>query len=428
MINLKESKNFCSALWMHLHVINDGKAFACCMTPLEDSNSFGNVKQTSLSSIVNSDSAKKMRVDMINDKPLPKSCERCVGREEHGITSMRQGMNGNWYDKIEEDVKNTKEDGSIEKLNLRYWDFRFSNYCNLSCRTCGPLFSSSWAGDYEKLHIDNQQTGVINLDKAELFWQDIEKNVSNMEEIMFAGGEPMLMNEHWRMIELFEKYNHYDVELKYSTNATLLHKGKRNILDIWPKFSKVHLSLSIDGVGEAFEYIRNGGKWPQVETNLLNIEKNGIDFWIHPTISNLNIFRLTEIHKKLFDMGLIPNHSKEHEIAILQEKDYYKYYNPEEYFTKRFHLNPLFVEEYNCIKTLPIHLKEKATDMIMKYGKEMNEKHGIVMSGWESIVHFMWESDESHLFSKFIDMTNKLDTIRKQNILSINPEFSEYFK
>ena len=42
-------------------------------------------------------------------------------------------MNANWYDKIEEDVKHTGADGHIEKLNLRYWDFRFSNQCNLSC-------------------------------------------------------------------------------------------------------------------------------------------------------------------------------------------------------------------------------------------------------------------------------------------------------
>lgn len=417
MDSLKDSKNFCAAPWMHLHVINDGKAFPCCMTPLEDINAFGNVKEQTLLEILNSDLAKKMRRDMLSDKPLPKSCERCYGRESHGLTSQRQGMNANWYDKVEEHIKKTNADGSIDALNLRYWDFRFSNYCNLSCRTCGPLFSSSWANDYPKLHIDNQQTGVIHLDDAEIFWRDIEANVKNMDQIMFAGGEPMLMNEHWKMIELFEKYNHYDVELKYSTNATLLHKGKRNILDIWPKFRHVHLSLSIDGVEDCFEYVRNGGKWPQVQENLLNIDKNHIDFWIHPTVSNLNIFRLPELHKKLFDLGLIP----------LEIKPEEKSYDPQDYFIKRFHINPLYVEEYNCIKALPQALKEQASEKIRKYGVEMNQNHGIPINGWDSIINFMWESDESHLFPEFINMTIKLDIIRNQNILSINPEYRDYF-
>lgn len=418
MYSLKDSKNFCAAPWMHLHVINNGEAFPCCMTPLEKENSFGNVKEQSLFDIVNSPIAKEMRLNMLQDKPLPKSCERCTNREEHGLTSMRQGMNGNWYDKVRLNIEQTNPDGSLNKLDLRYWDFRFSNYCNLSCRTCGPLFSSAWANDYPKLHIDNQQTGVIHLDDAEIFWRDIEDNVKNMEQIMFAGGEPMLMNEHWRMIDLFEKHNHYDVELKYSTNATLLHRGKRSILDIWPKFKHVHLSLSIDGVGDTFDYVRNGGKWSQVETNLLNIDKNHIDFWIHPTVSNLNIFRLTELHKKLFDMGIIPAERKEKE----------QYYGIEDYFIKRFHINPLYVQEFNCIKALPVELKEQAADKILKYSKEMNQKHGIPITGWESIVQFMWESDQSHLFEQFIEMTIKLDIIRNQDILSINPEYKNYFK
>ena len=418
MNDLKNSKNFCSAPWMHLHVINDGRAFPCCMTPLEDENSFGNVKEQSLIEVLNSDNAKKMRRDMLSDKPLPKSCERCYGRESHGLTSQRQGMNDNWFSKVKHNVERTNIDGSIDELNLRYWDFRFSNYCNLSCRTCGPLFSSAWSTDYPKLHIDDQKVGVIHLDKADIFWRDIEKNITNMEEIMFAGGEPMMMNEHWKMIELFEKYEHYNVELKYSTNATLLHRGKKNILDIWKKFRHVHLSLSIDGVGDSFNYIRNGGNWDQVEKNLIHINENNIDFWIHPTVSNLNIFRLPELHRKLFDLGLIPLEIKKNE----------KYYNPDDYFIKRFHINPLYVQEFYCIKTLPNELKEMASDKIKKYGDEMNSKYGIPINGWDSIIKFMWESDESSIFSQFVNMTKKLDLIRNQNILSINPEYTNYFK
>ena len=422
--DLKNSKNFCVAPWMHLHVINNGESFPCCMTPIEADNSFGNIKEKSLLEVYNSPKAKGMRKDMLEGKPLPKSCERCVSRELHGITSMRQGMNGNWYDRVKDYVDKTNEDGSVDSLNFKYWDFRFSNYCNLSCRTCGPLFSTAWARDYLKLNIDDQETGLINVDDADIFFEGISENVHTIKEIMFAGGEPIIMNEHWKMIELFEEKNLYDIELKYSTNATLLHRGKKNLLDIWPKFRRVHLSLSIDGVDETFNYVRNGGEWGQVEKNLLSIEQsilkykdNKISQWIHPTVSNLNIFRFTELHEKLFNLGIIP----------VERKYDGEEYDESSYFIQRFHINPLFVPSYYSTRTLPNELKEQASDKIKKYADRMYNDHGVPKSGFENIINFMWEEDKSDEWKAFVNMTKRLDTIRKQNIFDINPEFKGYF-
>jgi len=93
----KDYNNFCVAPWMHLHVINDGRAFACCQTPLKDENSFGNVKHQKLIEIVNSDQAKQMRKDMLEGKPLPSACERCTSKEAVGLNSMRTGFNDRWY-------------------------------------------------------------------------------------------------------------------------------------------------------------------------------------------------------------------------------------------------------------------------------------------------------------------------------------------
>jgi sulfatase maturation enzyme AslB (radical SAM superfamily) len=353
----------------------------------------------------------------MNNNPLPKSCERCVDREKHGLPSMRTGMNDNWFEEIKDDVEKTTSDGTIEKLNLKIWDFRFSNNCNLSCRTCGPLFSSKWSSDHFKLGIDHQQTGLIDLHDASLFWESVEKNIKTVKEISFAGGEPMVMSEHWKMLELFEKYSYYDVTLNYSINATKLSYRDKNVLDFWGKFKKVHLSLSIDGVEDTFNYIRNNGKWEEVKKNLLTLHENNIDYWVHPTISILNIFRITELHKTLFDMGIIPIERKKNE----------KSYDPIDYFSKRFHLNPLYVPDYYSIRTLPHELKVLATGKIKEYGNEMNLKYKIPMNGWESLIDFLWEEDNSDKFGEFVSMTNRLDKIRKQSFLQINPEFKNYF-
>ena len=232
--DLKNSPNFCVAPWMHLHVINDGRSFACCQTPLREENSFGNVKTQTLDEVINSDRAKKMRKDMLDGNPLPSACERCVAKQNHNMNTMRTGLNSKWFDKTKDLIASTADDGSIPKPQLKYWDFRFSNYCNLACTTCSPLFSTQWANDFQKLHPGADkysETKLIDLTQADVFWEDIDENIDSMEEIHFAGGEPLIMPEHWRILKMLDEKKKYDVELRYSTNGTTLGKGKENILD-----------------------------------------------------------------------------------------------------------------------------------------------------------------------------------------------------
>lgn len=419
----KQSKHFCAAAWMHLHVLNDGSTYPCCMTPMEKENSLGNVNDSSLFEVMNSEKAKSMRKNMLEGKPLPPSCARCVSKENSGMTSMRTGMNDHWYDQIEDLVEETNEDGSIDELRLLYWDFRFSNYCNLACRTCSPLFSTSWNKDFIKVFGEKaappEHLGLVNLDGATKFWSNIEETIHTAKEIHFAGGEPLIMPEHWKLIEMLEERNLYDIKLKYSTNATMLENKGRNIIDIWKKFKDVHLSLSIDGTGDVFELVRHNGKWDKTRENLLKIKEAGIDFWVHPTISLLNIFRIDEMHKDFFDLGLIPIEKKEHEEFE---------FDPNHYFISRFHINPVFWPTYYALETLPSDLKQLATDKITKYGKQLEKEHGIPFSGWESLLDIMNKNEGNpELFKRFIKITKNLDKIRNQNFLKINPEFKPYF-
>ena len=416
----KKSEHFCSALWMHLHVVNDGRTYPCCMTPIDNQSTLGNVNDNSLFEIMNSNKAKSMRKGMLEGKPLPSSCSRCVSKEKSGMGSMRIGMNDHWFDEVEDLVENTKEDGSIDELRLLYWDFRFSNYCNLACRTCSPLFSTAWTKDFIQVFGDkSEHLGLINLDDADNFWKNIEETIHTAKEIHFAGGEPLIMPEHWKLIEMLEERNLYDIKLKYSTNATMLENKGRNIIDVWKKFKHVHLSLSIDGTGDLFELVRHNGKWAKTRENLLKINEAGIDFWLHPTISLLNIFRIDQMHKEFFDMGLIPIHKKPHEQYP---------FDPSHYFTSRFHINPVFFPMYYALETLPKELKELATEKITKYGRSMEAKYGIPFSGWESLLDIMNKKEGNpEFFQRFITVTKDLDKVRNQDFLKLNPEFKPYF-
>lgn len=416
---IKNSNNFCVAPWMHLHVINDGRAFACCQTPLRDENSFGNVNQQSLFNIINSPRAKQMRKDMLEGKPLPQSCERCMAKEDTNLNTMRTGLNSKWFDETYDLISKTEEDGYVPELKLKYWDFRFSNYCNLACTTCSPLFSTQWASDWMKLHPTKNkfsETRLIDLEKANLFWTDIENNLDSMSEIHFAGGEPLIMPEHWRILNLLVEKEKFNVDLRYSTNGTTLGKETQDVLSYWKKFKYVHLSLSIDGAGEVFEHIRYKGKWKTTLENLRRIrESNAVDYWFHPTVSILNIFRLTELHHELHINDLMP----------LKRIHPSRGFHIENYWIDRFHLNPLFTPDYYSITALPLSLKDRAADKITQYGKKLELDTGIPFHGWQNIIDFMYRKDDSHLWEQFKLKSKQLDDLRNTDIFKLNRELND---
>jgi hypothetical protein len=283
------------------------------------------------------------------------------------------------------------------------------------------LFSTQWSDDWIKLHpeVDKySETRLIDLEKANIFWEDIAQNLDDMKEIHFAGGEPLMMPEHWRILKLLDEKQKYDVDLKYSTNGTTLGRDKDNVLNYWKKFNYVHLSLSIDGEGDAFEYIRYKGKWKSTFDNLKRIRESGaVDYWFHPTVSILNIFRLTELHEVLHKADLMP----------LKPMHKNRDFSLENYWVDRFHLNPLFTPGYYSIMVLPTQLKEQAADKITKYGKKLEADTGIPFSGWQNIIDFMYSEDRSAWFNKFKWSSHQLDVIRGNDVFRFNPELRKYF-
>ena len=137
---LIESKHFCMIPWTHMHGIPDGRAYPCCLGEMH--LPIGNLKENTMAEVWNGTPYKQMRINMLEDHPS-KECTRCYEQEENGFFSMRNSQNKNFGHHIAL-VDKTNDDGSLDDFKLRYYDIRFSNLCNFSCRTCGSLFSSSW--------------------------------------------------------------------------------------------------------------------------------------------------------------------------------------------------------------------------------------------------------------------------------------------
>ena len=300
---LKESKYFCMAPWVHMHMWPNGEAFPCCID-LADKNQkgMGNFNKSTIKELWNSDSMRKFRLNAIKDKPT-QMCHRCYDLEETGnVWTLRKNLNKDFAEKFDR-VNDTEQDGSHDDPQFYYWDIRFNNLCNMKCRTCGPEFSTSWWKELVQLGNEKYKdpNKIISLSKKPTFWEEITPLVSNIESVYFAGGEPLITDEHYTMLDIWLKTNKQDkIKISYTTNFShLKHKGK-NVLEYWKQFKNVDVVASLDGSYKRGEWIRKGTRWSKIVENRKKMKQEIPDtmFGITPTVSAYNVWHLPDFFKE----------------------------------------------------------------------------------------------------------------------------------
>jgi len=431
---LKDSKTFCIYPWIHLHAYPNGDAYPCCHAEMKP-GVMGNCRKNTLAEIWVDEPMQKLRSDMLNETPHA-ACTRCYEQEESGFFSGRKSANKHHGQHIKKLESNPFE--------ITYWDIRFSNLCNLKCRSCGHIFSSNWHQDQKKL-VQNRflQTYASiadpswpQLTSAEDFellpnsikdecinvhgvfppsniqplsyagrtemdiWEQLVPHLDYVEQVYFAGGEPLLMEEHYRILEELLKRGRTDVRLVYNTNFTHTDLKGKSVFEYWKQFDSVAVGASLDDSGARGEYIRKGTDWATVEQNrrdMLAICPQ-VDFYISPTLSILNARHLPEFHRDWVTRGLI--RPQDLNINILQDPIHYRIdIAPSEY---KAELKELYCNHIEWLK-----------------GQDPLNR---ASTGFESAVQFMMATDNTHLIDTFWRKTHELDEIRKERCLDIIPE------
>jgi radical SAM protein with 4Fe4S-binding SPASM domain len=399
---LTESKTFCIYPWIHLNANPDGKAYPCCMT--EHNQTLGNCKSSSLEEIWNNDKMKSLRLDMLNEKSV-EGCRRCYEQEKSGFFSGRLSANKHHGHHISK-VLETNKDGSLDRFEMVYWDIRFSNLCNLRCRSCGHIYSSQWHQDQSKLAGPEwaKINPVLNYaGRTETdMWEQLEPHLDYVEQIYFAGGEPLLMEEHYHILEELLKRGRTDVRLIYNTNFTHIKLKDKYVFDYWRQFESISVGASLDAMGAVGEYVRKGTDWLKVESNrskMLEICPR-VDFYISATLSILNAKHLPKFHRDWVEKGLIA--AKDFNVNILLDPNHYRI----DIATKEYkeELSTLYLNHILWLRNqVPLN---RATN------------------GFESAIAFMNATDNSGLIPKFWEKTNQLDSIRNESLLDVIPELS----
>ena len=357
----------------------------------------------------------------------PTECEPCFSLEDQGVESLRQR---HIEPKIPES-RITLYPNALSKMNHDFtmpfeiptMELKLNNLCNLKCRMCHPMDSTSWNDwgeikDFYKkennimFHIveEHDLENKPHLDKFQdnpEWWNSLEKNLPYFRRVEFAGGEPLMDPQHYRILDMLAPYGN-QIEIKYATNLSMLGKGSRNIYEYWPKFKSVAVNVSIDGLNESYEYIRGNANWEQLITNIKEIQ--------HIT----NISRIVGAVTVQVSNVLILDKMIEYFLDDLEII---------------FHSHRVEYPKVLSAQCLPNELKDIAIERLQtislrvhefKLVKKQPELLQYTLNQIQDNINYLKARDQSDKWTDTISFNKKLDVSRNQSFVDITPEFKNY--
>ena len=239
------------------------------------------------------------------------------------------------------------------------------------------------------------------------WWTSLEKNLPHFRRVEFAGGEPLMDPQHYRILDMLAPYGH-QIEIKYATNLTTLGKSNRTIWQYWPKFKSVAVNVSIDGIGDSYEYVRGNASWAELVNNIKQIQTI-------PNISRIvgavavqvsNVLVLDKMIKYfLDDLGIV------------------------------FYTNMVKYPDVLSVQVLPNDLKALAITKLrairelvpeFKLVKEHPILLDLTLGQIDGIINFISANDSSGQWQECIEFNRRLDNTRNQCFEEVTPEFKNY--
>ena len=414
---MTQSKTFCMHPFTGLATREDGAVKACCR-----SHPVGFIQNATLEEIWNNSTMQRIRQQVLNGE-RPAECAPCFNLEDQGVESLRQRhING----VIPEARINLYPDTPLQEVmpfEFPTMEIKMNNLCNLKCRMCNPMDSTSW-NDWQEIEShyvkeDNFLVRKINdlnlknkpfLDSfvdTDNWWTSFEKLLPYFRRVEFAGGEPLMDPTHYKILDMLAPYGN-NIEIKYATNLTMLGKSNRTIWQYWPKFKSVAVNVSIDGIGNSYEYVRGNASWAELINNIKQIQTI-------PNVSRIvgavavqvsNILILDKMIKYfLDDLGIV------------------------------FYTNMVNYPNVLSAQVLPNELKILAVTKLravrelvpeFKYVKANPILLGITLGQIDGVINYLNANDQSNKWAESVEFNRKLDVTRNQSFTDATPEFKPY--
>ena len=270
---------FCAAPWRGLHINPRGDVKTCCAG---NPNMLGNLNSQSIEQILNSDLMAEIRQDLSQGR-AHEYCSNCVKAERFGAESERA-----WHNNV-----NPNFDYATAGDQYHYpviVDVRWNTTCNLSCNYCGEFCSSKWSAI----------KGIPVKSGARPYYDQvcdfIEQHQDHIHEVALVGGEPLMLPENNRLLDVIPK----DSIVTLITNLSVDLENNKIFQKLATRH-KVGWSMSFDNVGDQLEYVRHGATWGKIKHNLAIIKNlmstQGQWGGIHAVYNMYNATRICELRE-----------------------------------------------------------------------------------------------------------------------------------
>ena len=265
---------YCAAPWRGLHINPRGDVKTCCAG---DPNMLGNLNTQSIEQILQGPVLQEVRQTLRQGRPHDKYCHNCVQAERYGRSER------DWHNRLNHGFDPCKTTDTEHGPTLI--DIRWNTTCNFSCNYCNEHSSSQWAS-LKQLKV---QSGIRPY--YEQVCAYIAQHETSIKKVALIGGEPLLLKENERLLDVIPKNCQVDVITNLGVDLTT-----NKIFAKLAQRQRVGWNVSFDNTGERFEYVRHGGSWQLIENNIEKIKAcNGHSLGIHPHYSIYNATRLSEL-------------------------------------------------------------------------------------------------------------------------------------
>jgi hypothetical protein len=232
------------------------------------------------------------------------------------------------------------------------------------------------------------------------------EHFDSVEQFYFAGGEPIIMEEHYRILKELDKRKMYHVRLIYNTNFSKTAFKDIDVFKLWNKFKSVSVGASLDAEGSRGELMRKGTKWSEIVKNrkrMIEVCPN-VDFYISATVGLLNSLHVVDFHNNWVEQGLIK--------------------------AMDFNFNLLQYPNWQRMDLLPNEFKEQVKEKYNSHIEWLKDKDPLTRAskGFESGVDWIFRRDNSKFLPLFFKKTKLYDSIRKENTVDVFSEWKDLFK
>ena len=236
-------------------------------------------------------------------------------------------------------------------------------------------------------------------------WEQLLKQFDHVEQFYFAGGEPIIMEEHLRILKELDKRKMYHVRLIYNTKFSKSKFKGTDIFELWNKFDSVSIGASLDAEGPRAELMRKGTVWNETVANRKRMMEvcPQVDFYISSTVGLANSLHVADFHKSWVEQGLI---------------------KPQD-----FNFNLLQYPLWQRMDLLPNEYKQMIKEKYEKHMQWLKSQDHLTRAskGYESALDYLFRRDKSEHLPTFFSETRKYDKIRNETFTDVFPEWKELF-